>query len=112
MRTTINKTITEKITWMVRRIAESFHPQKIILFGSYARGTATDDSDVDLLVVMEVKGTKRQLTTEIDLALADRELPLDLLVVRPDEICKYKDIVGHVLYPVLREGKVVYDSTA
>ena len=112
MMSTVNKTITQKITWMVRRIVESFHPQKIILFGSYARGTATDDSDVDLLVVMEVKGTKRQLTTEIDLALADRELPLDLLVVRPDEICKYKDIVGHVLYPVLREGKVVYDSTA
>ena len=51
----------ETISEMVRRIVERFHPEKIILFGSYARGTAGPDSDVDLLVVLpiEVRNTTR-----------------------------------------------------
>ena len=107
-----DKRVTPTIDWMIDRIVEQFHPRQIILFGSYARVTAAADSDVDLLVVMEVNGSKRQLATQIDLALADRELPLDLLVVTPEELSKYKDIVGHILCPVTREGKVLYDSAA
>ena len=112
MTTKPDKTVVPGIDWMVRRIVEQFHPRQIILFGSHARGTAANDSDVDLLVVMDVKGSKRQLATQIDLALADRDLPLDLLVVTPEEVSKYKDVVGHILYPVTREGKVLYDSAA
>jgi uncharacterized protein len=52
-------TSEQKISEMVRRIVEGFHPDKIILFGSYARGAAGPDSDADLLVVMPVKGSKR-----------------------------------------------------
>jgi len=107
-----DKRVTHTIDWMIHRIVEQFHPRQIILFGSHARGTAAHDSDVDLLVVMDVKGSKRQLATQIDLALADRDLPLDLLVVTPEEVSTYKDIVGHILYPVTREGKVLYDSAA
>ena len=46
---------------MVRRIAERFQPEKVILFGSYARGTAGPDSDVDLLVIMAVTGSMWRL---------------------------------------------------
>jgi len=94
----------------VQRIVEQFHPVKIILFGSRARGVAAPDSDVDLLVVMEVASSKRRQAVEIDLALADRTFPLDLIVVTPEEFEKYRDIVGHVVYPAVREGKVVYDA--
>ncbi len=98
------------INGAVRKIVEQFHPAKIILFGSYARGSAGPDSDVDLLVVMEVKESKRRQAMEIDLALSDRAFPLDLIVVTPEEFEKYRDVVGHILYPAVREGKVLYDA--
>ena len=94
----------------IKKIVDQFHPVKIILFGSYARGAAGPDSDVDLLVVMEVKDSKRRQAVEIDLALSDRTFPLDLIVVTPDEFEKYRDVVGHILYPAVREGKVLYDA--
>ena len=92
----------------IKRIVEQFHPTKIILFGSHARGSVGPDSDVDLLVVMDVKGSKRRQSVEIDLALSDRTFPLDLIVVTPEEFEKYRDVVGHIVYPAIREGKVLY----
>jgi len=94
----------------VNRIVEQFHPAKVILFGSRARGEAAADSDVDLLVVMDVTGSKRRKAVEIDLALADRTFPLDLIVVTPGEFDRYRDVTGHVVYPAVREGKVLYDA--
>lgn len=94
----------------VERIVEQFHPAKVILFGSHARGSAGPDSDVDLLVVMNVKESKRHQAVEIDLALADRTFPLDVIVVTPEEFERYRNVVGHILYPVAREGKVLYDA--
>jgi predicted nucleotidyltransferase len=94
----------------IKKIVDRFHPVKIILFGSYARGAAGPDSDVDLLVVMDVKDSKRRQAVEIDLALSDRTFPLDLIVVTPEEFEKYRDIVGHILYPAIREGKIFYDA--
>jgi len=96
----------------VRRIVEQFHPAKIILFGSHAQGSfgshaqgsAGRDSDVDLLVVMNVEGSKRRQAVEIDLALSDRSFPLDLIVVTPDEFEKYRGVAGHILYPA-RPGR-------
>jgi predicted nucleotidyltransferase len=102
----------EMIDHMVETIASRFHPDKIILFGSYARGMTTRDSDVDLLVVMRVEGSKRQKASEIDLALADRTLPLDVIVVTPEEVEKYHDTIGSLIYPALKEGKVVYERVA
>ena len=101
---------TIKIDDAIRKIVEQFHPVKIILFGSHARGSADSDSDVDLLVVMDVKESKRRQAVEIDLALSDRTFPLDLIVVTPREFEKYRDMVGHILYPVVREGKVLCDA--
>ncbi|MEJ2701180.1 MAG: nucleotidyltransferase domain-containing protein [Sedimentisphaerales bacterium] len=94
----------------VRRIVDQFHPAKIILFGSHARGSAGADSDVDLLVVMDVEGSKRRRAVEIDLVLSNRTFPLDLIVITPEEFETYRDIMGHILYPAVREGKVLYDA--
>jgi predicted nucleotidyltransferase len=101
-----------EIDAMVQRIVEQFNPLKVILFGSYARGAVTRDSDVDLLIVMEVNGSKRKQATQIDLALSQRELPLDLIVVSPEEFERYRDVIGHIVYPVAREGKVLYERAA
>jgi predicted nucleotidyltransferase len=97
---------------MVRRIAAQFRPDKIILFGSHARGDARPDSDVDLLIVMPVQGSRRQKAKEIDMALADRTVSLDLLVVTPEDFERGRAEIGSVLRPAALEGQVLYDRVA
>jgi predicted nucleotidyltransferase len=104
--------IQDAITEMVRRIVMRFSPDKIILFGSHARGQAGPDSDVDLLIVMPVEGSKRRKATEIDGALSDRRIPLDLIVVTPDEFEAYRDAPGTVIRTARQEGLVLYDRAA
>jgi predicted nucleotidyltransferase len=102
----------EKLQEIVRRIVAGFDPEKIILFGSHARGDAGPDSDADLLVVMKVSGSKRRAATRIDLSLLGVDLPVDVIVVTPEEIERYRDIVGTIIYPAVREGKVLYERAA
>ena len=94
---------------MVRRIVAQFAPEKIILFGSCARGTVGPDSDADLLVVMPVPGSKRRQAAKIDLALAGIGMAKDIIVVTPEEVERYRDTVGTIIRPALREGKVLYE---
>jgi uncharacterized protein len=101
----------EIIGEMVRRIVERFHPEKIILFGSYARGTAGPDSDVDLLVVMPVSGSRRQLAVEIQTSITGMGLPKDVIVVTPEEVERDRNLVGTIIHPALREGKVLHDRS-
>lgn len=103
---------TEKITEMVRRIAEGFGPEKIIVFGSHARGTAGPDSDVDILVVMPVMGSRRQQAVAIELKLAGLGLPKDVVLVTPEEFERDRDVVGSVVYQAAHEGYVAYERTA
>lgn len=93
---------------MVRRIARKFHPEKIILFGSHARGTATPESDVDLLVVMPPNGTRREQQVQIRIALHDIPVPKDIIVVSSEAFERRRSIVGTIEYPVMKEGKVLY----
>jgi predicted nucleotidyltransferase len=104
--------INQKIDTMVRRIVEQFRPAKIILFGSYANGTARPDSDVDLLVVMAVRGSRHKKAVEIGVALHDIEIAKDLIVVTPEEFEWRKDIIGTIEWPAVREGQVLYAQSA
>ncbi len=99
---------SSQIQKMVDRIVEQFHPEQIILFGSYARGNAGSDSDVDLLVVMPVAGSKREKMVEIGLALHDIPMPKDILVSTPEEFAWRKDVVGTIEHPAAQEGAVLY----
>jgi predicted nucleotidyltransferase len=103
--------VAEEIDRMVKRIVKRFHPEKIILFGSQARGDAGPDSDVDLLVVMDFEGTARDKGLEIMLALDDRVLPADVIVTRPEDFAWRKDVVGTIEWPAAREGKVLYAAS-
>jgi len=96
----------------VERIATRFDPDKIILFGSAARGQGGPDSDADLLVVMAVNGSKRQQAVQIDLALEGIPIPIDLIVVTPDEVEKYRQTTGTIIREAVREGKVLYERAA
>lgn len=101
-----------EIEAMVQRIVRQFAPHQVILFGSHARGDARPDSDVDLLVVMPVEGSKREKQIEIRIALHDFRIPKDVVVVTPEEVLRKKDVVGTIVRPALREGKVLYAQAA
>jgi predicted nucleotidyltransferase len=104
--------IEKKIGEMVRRIVEQFAPEKIILFGSHARGDADPDSDVDLLIVMPIKGSKRDRTIEIRKALAGMGLAKDVIVATPEEIEKYRNLVGTIIYPAVRKENFSMSGSA
>lgn len=93
---------------MVRRIVERFDPERIILIGSHAKGTAGKDSDVDLLVVMPVSGSKREKQLEIRLVLREFGIPKDVIVTTPEEFAWRKEVPGTIERPAATEGKVVY----
>ena len=93
---------------MVRRIVSQFHPEKIILFGSHARGDAGPESDVDLLIVMPYLGSRREKQVEIRLALKGIQIPKDIVVTAPEEFLWRKEVPGTIERPAAREGKILY----
>ncbi len=94
---------------IVRRVVEVAAPQRIILFGSAARGEMGPHSDVDLLVVTETDDAHR-LTAEIYGNLFGVGAPVDLIVASPEQVDRYRDTHALVIKPALREGRVVYDA--
>ncbi len=76
----------QKIQEIVDKIVREFEPEKVILFGSWAWGNPTPDSDVDLLIVKETKTSTRDLAREIDGSLWGRTLPLDIIVFTPQGV--------------------------
>ena len=97
------------ISTMVDRIVGAFQPSRIILFGSHARGTATEWSDVDLLVVLPNVSDKRDTAIEIRRVLGDLPVCKDIVIATPEEVARRGHLVGTVLRSALREGKVLYE---
>jgi predicted nucleotidyltransferase len=100
--------VDKDIRRMVQRIKTRFHPDRIILFGSHARGDAGPDSDVDLLVVMPVKGSRREKRLQIALALDDIRVPKDIIVTTPEDFQSRKELAGTIERPAADEGMVLY----
>jgi predicted nucleotidyltransferase len=98
----------ELLKEIVRRIRTVSDPEQIILFGSYARGDFGPDSDLDLLVIKGEVDSTRAEAARIYRALADLAVPIDVVVVRTAYVQRYGDLVGTVVRPALREGKVLY----
>lgn len=95
---------------IVRRVVEAAQPDKIILFGSAARGEMGPNSDIDLLVIKAGKFNRWRLTTAIYRHLRGKGAPVDVVVVTPEEVKLYGDSPYLVIHPALREGKVVYGA--
>ncbi len=94
---------------MVRRLVARWNPDQIILFGTYARGTAGPDSDADLLIVMPVEGPRRPVVAEMFGELADVPMGKDLILVTPEGLEAQRNDRGTVFYPAVREGIVLYE---
>ena len=106
------KTMTKESTIQeaTRRLVSSFSPQRVILFGSQARGTADEKSDADFLVICNVQGNRRALVLAMDRALKGLGLARDIVVLTPEEFERDRHIPGTVARPAAIEGKVLYEQ--
>jgi len=98
----------KEIRAVVRRIGDEFRPRQVILFGSYAQGTATEDSDVDLLVVLPFRGRSFRKSLEI-MNRIDVRFPLDLLARTPSEVKRRYSQGDPLVREALDRGKVLYE---
>jgi predicted nucleotidyltransferase len=97
-----------EVQQIVSKIGETFHPLQVLLFGSYAEGTATDDSDLDLLVVMESSEPWYARGASIRSLLWPPKAPMDILVYTPEEVARWNGVLNHVLTNAFKTGKVLY----
>jgi len=93
---------------VVDRIAARFSPERIVLFGSHARGDAREGSDLDLMVLFREVDDPRERAAELYAALIDSHLPTDIVVSTTARFERYKNVVNTVYWPAAREGRVVY----
>ena len=94
---------------IVRRVVEVARPERIILFGSAARGEMTRHSDVDLLVVADVED-RSAVTGRIHRRLRGEHAAVDVTVVTPADVARYRNSHALVIKPALQEGRVVYEA--
>ena len=106
----MSKISKPSIQKFARQVAKQFNPQKIILFGSYAYGKPTEDSDVDVLVIMSFKGRNPEKATEIWMATKPR-FPIDIMVRKPAEIKKRLKMGDFFMREITEKGKVLYEAT-
>lgn len=101
----------KKIDEFVGEVAEKFNLEKVVLFGSYAGGVATEDSDVDLFVVMEHEGRSVEQALAIRRSVR-RSFPLDLIVKTPRETQRRLRLGDGFLTAVFNEGRTLYERSA
>jgi predicted nucleotidyltransferase len=101
--------VSETLPKAVRRIARKLRPQKIILFGSYAYGNPTPDSDVDLLVVMQTKSSSAERSWAVSRLLIPRPFPVDILVRTPREITYALGVGDFFVQEIISQGQVLYE---
>lgn len=102
-------TTMDSIISFSKRVAQEYKPERIVLFGSYATGNATPDSDVDLLIVMPFEGKSVQKSVEMRMKFRP-QFPVDLLVRTPEAVKQRLDMGDGFLQDVMERGKVLYEA--
>ncbi len=93
---------------IVDKIVKGVHPEQVIVFGSYAKDCATDNSDLDLLVVMNSDKPSYKRSAAVRALLWPPEVAMDILVYTAEEIRQVNGLSNHVVTDALRTGKVLY----
>lgn len=107
---------TEKITpelinYVVEKIIREIQPEKIILFGSYARGDFSQDSDLDMFIIKDSKESSRIVRRKVESLLWGRRFPVDLIVRKPEEVeWNFRAKNSFYLCHVFKDGKVLYEK--
>ena len=99
----------DKIEEFGRLVGQEFSTERVILFGSYARGEITEDSDVDLLIIVPFKGRSVDKSVEIRMKLRP-QFPVDLLVRTPENVRQRLEMDDDFMREILEEGKVLYEA--
>jgi predicted nucleotidyltransferase len=106
------QSIDEEIIQKIKdRIVSETNVEKIIIFGSYAYGKPTEESDIDILVIMETDLPIHRRARKIRGILSDISIPKDIIVRTPSEFEEYKDIIGTIVYPAAQWGKIIYEKS-
>ncbi len=105
MATTFDQTLQDEL---IRRVRDVVEPVRVILFGSAARGEMHENSDIDVLVVIDEDLKCRDITGDIYRKLIGYSLPVDVIVATEDDLTRYGDNFSLVYYPALREGRDIY----
>jgi hypothetical protein len=101
--------VTEEIlAEIVRRIVTALHPERVILFGSYAYGAPSDNSDVDLLVILETDARPADRYLAVSRLIRPRPFPLDILVKTPDEITQALTKGDTFISEIVTQGRLLY----
>jgi uncharacterized protein len=93
---------------IVRRLVAALNPEKIILFGSYVYGSPSDDSDVDLLVIMQTTARPVDRYVAVSHVIRPRPFPLDILVKTPGEIAGALATEDRFIQEIVTQGRVLY----
>jgi predicted nucleotidyltransferase len=99
------------IASVIRTIVERFHPKRIVLFGSYARGDADEESDLDLFVEMETSRRPPERAIEIASVFGLHDWPMDIFVYTPEEVKQLRGEGGTLLEEIEKEGRVLYEQS-
>jgi predicted nucleotidyltransferase len=101
--------ITDQLIQEIKnRIVSEVHPEKIILFGSYAYGNPTKDSDLDLLVILPTEEPMHTRVTRIRKLLQNVRIPKEIIVYTPQEVEKWKNASAAFITSIMKKGKVIY----
>jgi predicted nucleotidyltransferase len=101
---------SEKIQEAVRRIEENRRPLRVIMFGSQARGNGGNDSDLDLMVIVNKLNDPAKESVRLRRLLKGLIMAVDLLVVERDKFDYWCDTPGNVYYEAARGGKLLYEA--
>lgn len=95
---------------VVNRLTTWSSPARVIVFGSVASGTATADSDLDLLVVLDDVADTRRESVRLREALGDVGMPVDVIVMSTARFEETKNVIGGIAYPAHKYGRVIYEA--